>query len=237
MRCIDKMKIDTHIHTHYSWDCLTKLEEVRKKCLKKGIIPCITDHNTIQGALEYRKKYGEDSCIIGEEVTTKQGEVIGLFVKKEVKPHLDVNTTVEKLKKQGALIIIPHPFDRLRKKKLDYDINKLNKKHKIDFIEVFNSRTFFDLDNRKALLFTQKNKKKENYFAIVGSDGHTIYEIGNSYIEFPGTKFNINKKEDFLKNFKNTKGIIYHTKKSTMLVHAITKSVKILKLNREHKRK
>ena len=220
------MKIDTHVHTNYS-DGLMSIDDLRKLSLKKEIIPCITDHNTIKGALAYQKKFGKNSCIIGEEIKTQQGEVIGLYMKKEISGFLDLFETMRLLKKQKAVIIIPHPFDRLRGSKLRYDINRLNDKYKIDFIEVFNSRTMYDADNQKARDFFEKNRKKQKYFSIVGSDAHMSIEFGRSYCVVP--EFDITKKAQFLDIFKNPKKITFITHKSPIIVHAITKTIKILK--------
>ncbi|MFA6088467.1 MAG: PHP-associated domain-containing protein [Candidatus Woesearchaeota archaeon] len=217
------MKIDFHIHTNYSKDSLNSIEKVRKICLKKGILPCITDHNTIKGALAYQKKYGEDSCIVGEEIMTKQGELIGIYLTRFISSNMSVLKTIKEIFSQGGLLIIPHPFDKLRKSKLHYDLNKLKKICPTMFIETYNSRTIFAYDNKKAKDFAMKNKL---YF-VVGSDAHTLHEIGNSYVILDN--FNIKDKNAFLETFKK-KNIKIHTNSSSFLVHVFTKLLKYFKM-------
>ncbi len=231
------MKLDTHVHTNYS-DGLMSIDELRKLSLKKGIIPCITDHNTIKGAIAYQKKYGKNSCIAGEEICTKEGDIIGLYMKKEISPYLSIEETLKELKKQNAIIIVPHPFDKIRWSTPKYNINKLNKKYKIHFIEIFNARMISNEANKTASVFFEKNKEKQKYLATVGSDAHTSFEFGRTYSIVPD--FNIQKKDEFLNAFKNiqkNKKIKQITKKSPVFVHIITKTIKILGLKQFFKRK
>ena len=217
------MKIDTHLHTNYSRDCLVGIERLRKRCQRLGIIPCITDHNTIKGALAYRKRFGNKSCIVGEEITTKQGEILALYVKKQINEGLDFEDVIKELRRQKSIIILQHPFDRMRKGRLSYDFKKL--RGKVDCIEIFNSRTFFMKDNRRAEKLYLENSK--HFLATVGSDAHILHEYGKSYIEMKD--FDITKRDEFLNALSDSKLI---RRKSTVLVHAITKTVKMLKLNK-----
>lgn len=218
------MKLLFHTHTCYSKDCLISIDAFRKKCLKLDVIPIITDHNTIKGALEYTKRFGMKSGIIGEEIMTKQGEIIALYLNKEIAPYQDIDKTLELCKKQKAIVIVPHPFDRLRTSRLDHVALKKHK-HKIDFIEIYNSRTMYNVDNKRAEYFSKKNNKLE----IIGADAHWLMEFKNSIIECDD--FDITKKSQFLEAFKSGK-VLYTNKKSPILVHAMTKMVKILGLNR-----
>ena len=206
------MIIDTHMHTIYSGHSRTSLQTFRKICLKKNIIPCITDHDTIKGALLYKEKYKD--CIIGEEITTKQGEVIALFLNKEIPHGLDVFETLDLIKQQGAISYIAHPFDSLRKKRMQ---ESYLPKIKFDILEVFNGRNVFSEDNKKALDFADKY----NIIKGVGSDAHTSFEIGSTYTIID----NFNSEKEFLKNIKKAQFV---THKSSILVHVITKSLKYL---------
>lgn len=201
-----------HVHTKYSIDSLLSLNKLKKICNKKKILPIITDHNTLKGALKFGAK------IMGEEVSTKQGEITGLFLQKEIKEGLSIHETIDRIKEQDGLVYLPHPFDRLRKKRLE--INSLDKDiwKKIDIIEVFNSRTSFDEDNKKAL----KVANLRNLLKGVGSDAHLGLEVGKAYIIMG----DFNSKREFIKNLKNAK---YMCKKSPIFVHAITKVLKLIK--------
>src|SRR3989344_1732147 len=110
------IKIDMHLHTNYSWDSATSVEGLNKRCSKLNLIPIITDHNTIEGAKKFVRKYKYG--IIGEEISTQQGEIIAIFLKSKIPPGLTLHETVKLIKKQSAVSYIPHPFDRLRKKRL-----------------------------------------------------------------------------------------------------------------------
>ena len=199
------MKIDFHVHSKYSKDSLLDLETLRKICLKKNIIPIITDHNTTKGNEKFKCK------ILAEEIKTKDGEIIGLFMTEEIKPFLSLEETLDILKKQDALFMIPHPFDDIRASTLKKEIIP-------DIIEVFNSRTIKKESNKKALDFADKNKIPK----LVGSDAHTKIEIGNAYniIE------DFNSKKEFLKNLKKAE---FFCKRSPLIVHPYVQYVKLVK--------
>ncbi|MBU2637680.1 MAG: PHP domain-containing protein [Nanoarchaeota archaeon] len=165
------MKIDFHIHTKYSPDSFTTLEVLNKVCKKKGLFPVITDHDTIKGALEFKKHFGP--CIIGEEVDTKQGDLIGLFLNEEIPRKIDVYEAVDRIREQGALVYMPHPFDKVRSSALKvHDF-------KADIVEVFNARVMLQNYNKKADEYADKHK----LLKAVGSDAHFSREIGTCYAE------------------------------------------------------
>ena len=89
-----------------------------------------------------------------------------------------------------------------------------------------------DADNAKALEFAEKNRNKHGYLATVGSDAHTAFEVGSSHVIVP--HFDITKKKEFMDAFKDRKKIIFETNKSSIIVHVITKAVRILKLNKRN---
>jgi len=172
------LRIDMHVHTNYSLDSFITPAQLVGECQKKKIdCVCITDHNTIDGALEFKEKVNV-RVIIGEEIETERGEVIGLFLKEEVSPGLSFIRTIEMIKQQDGIVYVPHPFDGFRKSTVD--ISMLQQIiDKIDILEVFNSRTLFPQANRWALNFAQQH----NIIPGVGSDAHNVCEVGNSYVE------------------------------------------------------
>lgn len=174
-------KADLHVHTCYSKDSISSLEKVVQRCLETGInCLAVTDHNTISGALEV-KRIAPFTIIIGEEVLTSSGEIIGLFLTEEIPRHLSPEETVARIKAQGGLVCIPHPFDRFRPhSRLRRDaLEKIMPD--IDLIEVFNSRTLLARDSARALQFAQTHGLP----GTVGSDAHVVREIGRSFIELP----------------------------------------------------
>lgn len=139
-----------------------------------------------------------------------------MFLNKKISPGLSPEETIEKIKEQAGLVYIPHPFDRLRSSAIKEEIlNKIISD--IDIIEVFNSRNLFKKDNDKALSFANEH----NILKGVGSDSHTKWEVGQSYLEIE----NFKDAEEFIINMNNS---TLKTKKSSILVHFITKFIKIL---------
>jgi predicted metal-dependent phosphoesterase TrpH len=188
---------------------------LKNQYLKKEIVPIITDHNVFAGATEMSKRL---QCIRGMEIITEDGEIIGAFLKTHVPPGLSLDKTLDVIHAQGGIAIVPHPFDRLRRKRIRLESQPPSIIKKIDAIEVFNSRTIFSSDDEKAQLFALKHKLP----MVVGSDSHTFLEIGRSYVEMKDFK----NAKDFLNNLKNA---TYVKRKSFFLVHAFTKSLKILR--------
>ena len=174
-------KADLHVHTCYSKDSISSPEKVVQHCLDISInCLAVTDHDTISGALEV-KRIAPFTIIIGEEVLTSCGEIIGLFLTEEIPPHLSPEETVARIKAQGGLVCIPHPFDRFR----PHSRLRRNALEKIipdvDLIEVFNSRTFLRQDSARALQLAQSRGLP----GTVGSDAHVVREIGRSFMELP----------------------------------------------------
>ena len=174
-------KADLHVHTRYSTDSISSPEKVVQRCLEIGInCLAVTDHDTISGALEV-KRIAPFTVIIGEEVLTSCGEIIGLFLTEEIPRRLSPEETVARIKAQGGLVCIPHPFDRFR----PHSRLRRNALEKvmpdIDLIEVFNSRTILPQDSARALQFAQTHGLP----GTVGSDAHVVREIGRSFMELP----------------------------------------------------
>lgn len=166
------MKLDLHVHTKYSKDCMLKPEELLKAARIKGLDGiAVADHNTIRGGVEVKKLVKDDfKVIVCSEVKTDRGEVIGYLLNEEVNSRR-FEEVVEDIRAQGGIVCIPHPFDFFRFN--TFTPNKKDLKF-IDCIEVFNSRCRFAKFNEKA-----GNFARENGLAITaGSDAHTHAEVG-----------------------------------------------------------
>ncbi len=182
------LKADLHIHTKYSIDCNTSLEKIISRCLEIGInCIAIADHGTIEGALKMQS-IAPFPVIVAEEILTPQGEIMGMFLKDGIPGGLSVGETISRIKAQGALVGIPHPFDIFRQSALKAKIVE-EIVDQIDVIEVFNSRTLFQ-SSAKAQVFAQKY----GIPGSAGSDAHTPNEIGKAYVEMP----EFNGRDDFL---------------------------------------
>src|SRR5262249_51765782 len=105
---------DLHMHTSHSHDCATDPEALLDHCIAQGLgAVAATDHNEIGGALEAAALGKPITVIVGEEVKTSQGEVIGLFLTEKIERGLTMAETIGQIQAQGGLVLMPHPFDRL----------------------------------------------------------------------------------------------------------------------------
>jgi predicted metal-dependent phosphoesterase TrpH len=183
------MKADLHVHTCYSADCCTPLKRVVDQCLKKGIgCLAVSDHNTIAGAVRLRKM-APFPVIVAEEIRTSKGELMGLFLSNTIPAGLSPEETIAKIREQGGLVCIPHPFGRwfLGNSR---DLLSTRILSQVDIVEVFNSRTPFPGSSGKARSLALKYGK----IVSAGSDAHTPGEIGRAYVEMP----EFNDSSDFL---------------------------------------
>lgn len=177
----DTYKVDLHIHTCASKDGALHPVDVIKVAKRKGLDRiCITDHNTIEGAL-IAKGTDPEFVIVGEEIFIDRGcEILAFFVTEWIPPRLSVEETIDRLKAQGAIISISHPFDRHRNQPWAEEWLEAVLP-RIDALESFNARAIHKEDNDKAAAFAAAH----NLPTTAGSDAHTAMEIGTAYLELP----------------------------------------------------
>lgn len=174
------IRADLHIHTKYSKDSGATPKSIIDKCIETGLTCiAITDHNTIQGALEMQASTSI-KVIVGEEIKSSAGDIIGLFINDEVPPNLTPLETIQAIKDQGGIAMIPHPFDRVRPSALSWAAFQEVAPH-VDVIETFNARNLFRADDTKAMEMAALYRLM---IACV-SDAHTAMEIGGTYNEMP----------------------------------------------------
>jgi len=215
------MKADLHIHTLYSRDCLTPLDKVLECALKRGLeCIAITDHNEIEGALRLQEK-SPIKIIVGEEIRTNRGEIIGYFLKRRIQPGMSPAKTIEEIRNQGGLVCVPHPFDRFRTSKLDLDVLR-EIEQEIDIIEAYNARNIYDMDNRKAWAYAVSRGK----ISSAGTDAHWPWEIGRSYINIADFSDSSSFKRALAVSPSLFSG---EFRKSGFLVHVGTKTLKLLR--------
>jgi predicted metal-dependent phosphoesterase TrpH len=173
------LKVDLHIHTCASKDSALHPAKVIKMAKRRGLDRiCITDHNTIDGALA-AKKIDPDFVIVGEEILTETGgEILAFFVNEWVPPYLSVQETIDRLEAQGAIISVSHPFDRHRNQPWS-EASLKAMVPRLDAIEGFNARTIQAKDNEKARVFAETHHLP----ITAGSDAHIALEIGAAYLE------------------------------------------------------
>jgi glycosyltransferase involved in cell wall biosynthesis len=177
--------VDLHMHTDHSYDCATPVEVLLAEARARGLgAIAVTDHNEISGALDARRKADGITVIVGEEVkTADQGEVIGLFIEEKIPRGMTLQETIGEIKRQGGLVYVPHPFDRLHSVP-DYE-HLLDVIEEVDAIEVFNPRVAISEFNDEAVRFAAKYRIP----AGAGSDAHVPQGLGSVRIrmrEFDG---------------------------------------------------
>lgn len=174
------LKADLHIHTEYSMDCSTPLEKIISRCQELGInCIAIADHSTTEGAIKMQEM-APFKVIVAEEILTRHGEIMGMFLKETIPSGLSVEETIARIRAQGGLVNIPHPFETIRGSAINSPMIE-EIADQIDLVEVLNSRSPFPKNSNKALAFAQKHGLVRG----AGSDAHTIHEIGHAYVEMP----------------------------------------------------
>ena len=146
-------KFDMHVHSVYSGDSLNEPVEIVRNFKETGVLPLVCDHNsTADSEVVYhdiRIISPEIPEIIAEEIMTRQGEVIGLFLTDMVLPYLDLGETIDSIHDQGGLALVPHPFCFYRGSTVWEDYRSDASAH-IDIVEWFNARGVFQKDNQAA---------------------------------------------------------------------------------------
>jgi len=171
----DLVRAELHCHTSWSRDCLMRPDRLVQVCIEKGIeVLAITDHNEIGGAFEVAS-IAPFTVIVGEEIKTREGELIGYFLKRHIPKGLSAEDTAMEIKSQGGIVSVPHPFDSLRNSRLKTEVlERLITKNLVDIIEAFNSRTTKPEDNTKAEIYAAS----KGIPVVAGSDAHTYPEVG-----------------------------------------------------------
>ena len=205
------MILDLHIHSKCSFDSILEPKQIIKVAKKRGLDGvAITDHNTIKGGLEAKKinKSQDFLVIVGSEVNTEVGDIIGLFLTEEIKSRNSMEV-IEEIKKQGGLVVLPHPY---RGHKLNDELLK-----RIDVIEGFNARTN-DKDNEEAVKLAEKYNKP----IIAGSDAHFASEIGLG-------KTIINSKEGITREILNGRAKL-EVSQSPAYLQSLSQIIKSIKM-------
>ncbi len=194
------ISVDLHLHTCHSFDCATTIDEVVRRSQRAGLdCVAVTDHNTIEGALRMREST-DLRIIVGEEVGTSEGELLGLFLSEPVPRGLTALETIARIKEQGGLVCIPHPLGRRRfhatsevgsvvdgHVTLSRSVRRANRLltddvlKRVDMLETINSRTPFKGTWRAI------GRLADLYGLPVtaGSDSHTAREIGRARVVMP----------------------------------------------------
>ncbi len=180
-RMTGPVRIDLHVHTKHSHDSAAPVASVLQRCRGSGLgLVAITDHDNIRGGLEAREM-SSFPVIVGEEIKSARGDIIGLFLNEPVPPHLPPLETVKRVKAQGGLVGVPHPFDRIRPTAMGRRA-LLEILPWVDFLEGYNAHTMLPADNRRGIEFAAGHSLP----VVSCSDSHSALELGRTYTEVPG---------------------------------------------------
>ena len=201
-----------HCHTRLSKDSLNDPRRLVETAASRGIgALCVTDHNELKNALALSRLPDLPIKVIpSEEVKSSEGEIIGYFLTELVPKGLSPEETVKRIKGQGGLVCVPHPFDTMRtaSRLQTPALDRLVRSGQVDILEVFNARSVSPDDNRRALEYAQTHELAMS----AGSDAHTLMEVGRAYMEVP----HFSTPEEFLAALRQGKvnGIL-----SSRLIH------------------
>jgi predicted metal-dependent phosphoesterase TrpH len=175
-----RLRMDMHLHTHRSFDCLSRPDAILRAAKERGIDRLVvTDHNEIEGALELHA-LDPDRVLVGEEVKTREGfDVIGILLTERIPKRTPAREACLWIHDQGGVVYLPHPFDMGRSGAGDRLLAEVV--DLIDVVEVHNARCLRRSLNDRAGEWAARHGKLRG----CGSDAHTVREVGASYVEVP----------------------------------------------------
>jgi hypothetical protein len=211
---------DFHIHTRFSRDSILTEETFIAKAIERGLTHvAVTNHNNVEGAIAVRDKVAELgltdllTVILGEEVSTADGEVVGLFLTKTIPRGLSSKETADEIHRQGGLVSIPHPFDPFRGSHIkEGPLRNLADTGRIDCVEVFNCRITFQRHNTEAAEFAQRY----GIPGIAASDSHSSFEVAMAFNALPPFETAEELKAGLADNQ-------WHASRSSVFIHATTR--------------
>lgn len=176
------IRVDCHLHTVRSGDATTKLDELEERVESEGLdVVCITDHHAIDAAEEALRRDLGVRVVVGEEIRTPVGELIGLFLQERIPYVLPAEEVVSRIRRQGGIVYVPHPYDPVRAGVRDIPLKQLCENGAVDVIEAFNSKTEDDAHNHEAWRAAQTYGLP----VAAGSDAHDPPGIGAAWVQMP----------------------------------------------------
>jgi predicted metal-dependent phosphoesterase TrpH len=175
------VRVDLHSHTMWSGDSTTTPDELERAVVESAIdVLCITDHNAVAGAVELADRL-PCRVVVGEELRTHAGEIIGLFLTERIPIGLGPADTCRRIREQGGIVYVPHPFDPMRANLRADTLDELVADGLVDAIEVRNAKTSLEHLNQQASDYGAAHGLR----AGAGSDAHVPAAVGAAYVEMP----------------------------------------------------
>jgi predicted metal-dependent phosphoesterase TrpH len=191
------IRVDLHLHSHFSHDGKSSLEELIDRAEKCGLDRlALTDHNTFDGAATFMQ-LAPELAIAGEEAKTLEGEVIGLFISKRIPPFLPPEDAMDLVHDMGGLVYLPHPLDRRRANFRAERVIQLAPR--VDIIETYNPWAEQTANQAAARLADELGK-----VTATGSDAHAASELGRSWMEME----EYDDPQDFLEKLRFARHVV-----------------------------
>lgn len=170
-----RLKTVLHVHTHYSADSNNSPARILSAARREAVdCVAITDHDEIRGAQELARG-GELRVIVGEEISTADGHLIGLFLDERIAAGLPAARTAEMIRQQGGLVLAPHPFVSVGHCSLGAALEQMLPL--VDAIEVCNALNPLRWQDARAAQFA----RRRGLLGYVGADAHLNGRIGPCY--------------------------------------------------------
>jgi predicted metal-dependent phosphoesterase TrpH len=196
------VRVDLHSHTMWSGDSTTTPEEIERAVSESGIdVLCITDHHAIEGAARLADRL-PCRVVVGEELKTHAGEIIGLFLTEHLPFGLAPREAAQAIRAQGGIVYVPHPFDPMRRNLSEPALDDLTGAGLVDAIEVINAKTSLKSLNARAAEYARTH----SLLAGAGSDAHVPDALGAAYVEMP----DFDGPEEFLRALEQAIPIGHH---------------------------
>ncbi len=200
------MRVDLHSHTMWSGDSTTTPDEVERAVVEAGLdVLCITDHHAVRGAADLAERL-PCRVVIGEEMKTTAGEIIGLFLTDRVAAGTPPIEAAHAIRAQGGVVYVPHPFDPMRRNLSEAALIELTGLGLVDAIEVHNAKTSLPGLNARAAAFAAEH----GLAAGAGSDAHVPDALGAAFVEMP----DFDGPADFLAKLADARVIGHHWDKA-----------------------
>jgi predicted metal-dependent phosphoesterase TrpH len=214
--------VELHCHSSASYDSLSAPEQIVRAAASRGLTHlAITDHERIDAAVEARELAPPGlTVIVGEEIRSTDGDVIGLFLERAVPAGLSALETIAAIHEQGGLAGIPHPFDRFRFSGLvRVDEGRLARLlEAADYIEAFNARVPYAGANERAAVLA----RERGLPWVAASDAHTIMEVGVSCTRLQGR---VSSADDMLAALADA---MLLTGRASLAVRGVTPAVRLI---------
>ncbi len=216
------IRADLHNHSYYSPDSVASPEALLRRAKKRRIdVLAVTDHDTTRGGLVAQelaaKSFPGVRVIVGEEVRTRDGGILGLFLSEEVPPGLSAEETVTRIKAQGGVAGAPHPFDMFRSGLKPEVLERIAPD--LDFIEGLNARMIASSHNERAREFAESH----GLAMSAASDAHSPGEAGRAYVEMP----DFGTPAEFVVSLRNGR---LRGRLSSPLIHLMSRYAKMRRL-------